>query len=90
MPKDEGIRWTKPDGGLFVWVWLPEFIDTQEMITRAIEQKVAYVPGTSAFVDGSGHNTMRLAFSSSSPEQIDEGVRRLAEVVKKEIASKKP
>jgi len=90
MPKDEGIRWTNPDGGLFVWVWLPEFIDTQEMITRAIEQKVAYVPGTSAFVDGSGHNTMRLAFSSSSPEQIDEGVRRLAEVVKTEIASKKP
>ena len=90
MPKDEGIRWTHPDGGLFVWVWLPDFIDTQEMVTRAIEQKVAYVPGTSAFVDGSGHNTMRLAFSSSSPEKIDEGVRRLAEVVKTEIASNKP
>jgi len=88
MPKDEDIRWTHPDGGLFIWVWLPDGIDTQEMLTRAIEIKVAYVPGTSAFVDGSGHNTMRLAFSSSTPEQIDEGIRRLADVVKEEIASK--
>jgi 2-aminoadipate transaminase len=89
MPTGEGIRWTNPDGGLFVWVWLPEAIDTQDMVSRAIEKKVAYVPGTSAFVDGSGHNTMRLSFSSSSPEKIDEGVRRLAEVIKAEIASKK-
>ena len=89
MPADEGIRWTTPDGGLFVWVWLPEAIDTQEMLVRAIEQKVAYVPGTSAFVDGSGHNTMRLAFSSSTPEKIDEGIRRLADVVRAEIAFKK-
>ena len=89
MPENEGIRWTTPDGGLFVWVWLPDVIDTQEMVARAIEKKVAYVPGSSAFVDGSGHNTMRLAFSSSTPEQINEGVRRLAEVVKTEIAAKK-
>ncbi|MFC2105267.1 PLP-dependent aminotransferase family protein [Candidatus Bipolaricaulota bacterium] len=88
MPKDEDIRWTHPDGGLFIWVWLPDGIDTQEMLARAIEIKVAYVPGASAFVDGTGHNTMRLAFSSSTPEQIDEGIRRLAGVVKEEIASK--
>lgn len=89
MPANEGIRWTNPDGGLFVWVWLPDAIDTEDMVKRAIEKKVAYVPGASAFVDGSGHNTMRLAFSSSSPEKIDEGIRRLAEVVKAEIAAKK-
>jgi len=88
MPKDEGIRWTEPDGGLFVWVWLPEGVDAQDMLARAIEQNVAYVPGTAAFVDGSGKNTMRLAFSSSSPEKIDEGIRRLSAVVKEEIASK--
>jgi len=88
MPKDEDIRWTHPDGGLFIWVWLPDGIDTQEMLTRAIEIKVAYVPGAATFVDGTGHNTMRLAFSSSTPEQIDEGIRRLADVVKEEIASK--
>jgi 2-aminoadipate transaminase len=88
MPKDEGIRWTKPDGGLFVWVWLPEAIDAQEMLAHAIEQNVAYVPGASSFVDGTGHNTMRLAFSSSTPAQIDEGIRRLAVVVRAEIAAK--
>jgi 2-aminoadipate transaminase len=88
MPKDEGIRWTKPDGGLFVWVWLPEGIDTQDMIPHAIERKVAYVPGAAAFVDGTGHNTMRLSFSSSTLDQIDEGIRRLADVVKAEMAAK--
>jgi 2-aminoadipate transaminase len=88
MPKDEGIRWTKPEGGLFVWVWLPEGIDTQDMVAHAIERKVAYVPGAAAFVDGTGHNTMRLSFSSSTLDQIDEGIRRLADVVKAEIAAK--
>ena len=87
MPKDEGIRWTHPDGGLFVWVWLPDGIDTKEMLPQAVAKKVAYVPGSAAFVDGSGHNTMRLSFSSSTPEKIDEGIRRLSVVVKAEIAS---
>ncbi len=88
MPKDEDIRWTEPDGGLFIWVWLPENIDTQHMMPRAIEKSVAYVPGSSAFVDGTGHNTMRLSYSSSTPEKIEEGIRRLSEVIKAEIASK--
>ncbi len=87
MPKDEGIRWTEPDGGLFVWVWLPEGIDAGTMIERAIEKKVAYVPGAAAFVDGSGQNTMRLSFSSSTVEQIEEGIQRLAGVVQSEIAA---
>ena len=88
MPKDEGIHWTKPDGGLFIWVWLPDVIDTHEMLAQAVERKVAYVPGAAFFVDDTGHNTMRLAFSSSTLEQIDEGIRRLADVVKAEIVSK--
>ncbi|MFC2095375.1 PLP-dependent aminotransferase family protein [Candidatus Bipolaricaulota bacterium] len=88
MPTNEGIRWTKPDGGLFVWAWMPEGIDTKDMLKRAIENKVAYVPGAAFFVDGTGQNTMRLSFSSSTPAEIDEGIRRLAEVVKAEIASK--
>ena len=87
MPKDKGIRWTNPDGGLFIWVWLPEGVDTQQMMPRAIEKNVAYVPGSSTFVDGSGHNTMRLSYSSSTPEKIDEGIRRLANVIEAEIAS---
>jgi len=89
MPKDGDIRWTHPDGGLFIWVWLPDVIDTHEMLAQAVENKVAYVPGAATFVDGTGHNTMRLSFSSSTPEQIDEGIRRLADVVKAEIASNK-
>ena len=88
MPKSEGIRWTEPDGGLFIWVWLPDGIDTKEMLSQAVDKKVAYVPGASTFVDGSGHNTLRLSFSSSTPEKIDEGIRRLSDVVKAEIASK--
>ena len=89
MPKDEDIRWTHPDGGLFIWVCLPDVIDTHDMLAHAVENKVAYVPGAATFVDGTGHNTMRLSFSSNTPEKIDEGIRRLAEVVKAEVASKK-
>jgi 2-aminoadipate transaminase len=87
MPNEEGLRWTNPEGGLFVWVWLPEGVDAEEMLPRAIAHKVAYVPGASSYVDGGGHNTMRLAFSLCSPEQIDEGIRRLADVVTETIAS---
>jgi 2-aminoadipate transaminase len=87
MPNEEGLRWTNPDGGLFVWVWLPEGVDAEEMLPRAIAHKVAYVPGASSYVDGGGHNTMRLAFSLCALEQIDEGVRRLADVVTETIAS---
>ena len=87
MPNEEGLRWTNPDGGLFVWVWLPEGVDAEEMLPRAIAHKVAYVPGASSYVDGGGHNTMRLAFSLCALEQIDEGIHRLADVVTETIAS---
>jgi len=86
MPKNAGIRWTNPDGGLFVWVWLPEGIDTNALIDRAIKHNVAFVPGSSAFVDGSGQNTLRLAFSLMDEEKTREGIRRLAVVVEDAIA----
>jgi len=89
MPKEEGLRWTEPEGGLFIWMWLPEEIDTAEMIERAIEHNVAYVPGAASYVDGTGHNTLRLSFSLAVPDVIDEGIRRLAEVVKEELATKR-
>ena len=82
MPKDAGITWTEPEGGLFVWMRLPEGIDTTDMLQEAIKHNVAYVPGTSSYVDGGGQNTMRLSFSLATPETIDEGIRRLADVVK--------
>ena len=90
MPKNDGLSWTRPDGGLFVWMRLPEEIDATEMLRDAIEHKVAYVPGATAYVDGGGQNTLRLAFSLATPETIDEGIQRLAKVVKAAIESKTP
>jgi 2-aminoadipate transaminase len=89
MPNDEGLRWTNPDGGLFIWMWLPEGLDAEELLGSAIEHKVAYVPGASSYVDGGGKNTLRLSFSLCTPEQIDEGIRRLADVVSAGIEARK-
>ncbi len=89
MPTDEGIIWTHPDGGLFLWVSLPEELDTDEMFPHTLEHKVAYVPGKAFFVDGTGHNTMRLSFSVSTEAEIDEGIRRLSAVVREELAAKR-
>jgi 2-aminoadipate transaminase len=88
MPEDAGITWTNPEGGLFVWMRFPEGIDTTDMLQDAIEHKVAYVPGASSYVDGGGQNTIRLSYSLVTPEQIDEGIRRLAGVVKTAIEAK--
>jgi len=85
MPKDDEISWTCPDGGLFLWLTLPEIVDTDDMFSRALESEVAYVPGRSFYVDGSGQNTMRLAFSVASEQEIDEGIKRLASVVRSEL-----
>jgi 2-aminoadipate transaminase len=89
MPDEEGLRWTNPDGGLFIWMWLPDRLDSEELLGSAIEHKVAYVPGASSYVDGGGKNTLRLSFSLCTPEQIDEGIRRLADVVREAIAARK-
>ena len=89
MPSEEGINWTHPEGGLFLWVRLPEGIDTEEMFPRAVEHKVAYVIGRAFHVDGSGENTMRLSFSVNPEVEIDEGIKRLSEVVREEMASRR-
>lgn len=81
MPRLPGLRWTKPDGGLFLWVTLPEHMDTDEMFYEAVEQNVAYVVGTAFHSDGGGRNAMRLNFSYPTKEEIVEGVKRLAKVV---------
>lgn len=80
MPK--GVKWTYPHGGLFLWVILPEHMDTVKMFPSAIENNVAYVVGNAFFPDGSGHNTMRLNFSYASFDEIDAGIKRLADTVK--------
>jgi len=74
----ERARWTEPEGGMFVWVELPEGIDAADLLKRSItEAKVAFVPGRAFFADGSGSNTLRLSFSSTSAEKITEGIIRL-------------
>ena len=88
MPEEKGIDWTHPEGGLFLWVTLPPHFDTEELFPRAIEKKVAYVVGSAFHFDRSGKNTMRLNFSFPSEEQIEEGIRRLADLVKETLARK--
>jgi len=80
-----GIETTRPDGGLFLWVVLPEKIDSKEMLKKAVEKNVGYVPGGTFFPNGSNKNTMRLSFSNMEEEKIVQGIKILAEVIKKEI-----
>ncbi len=81
----EGVRWTKPEGGLFLWVILPEEVDSVELLKEAVEEKVAFVPGTAFYADGTGHNTMRLTFATANPEMIEEGIKRLGKAIKKRL-----
>ncbi|MCD6560050.1 MAG: PLP-dependent aminotransferase family protein [Palaeococcus sp.] len=81
----EGVKWTKPEGGMFVWVTLPEGIDTKAMFEKAVSRGVAYVPGEAFFADRSVKNTMRLNFTYVDDEKIVEGIKRLAEVIKEEL-----
>lgn len=83
----DGIKWTVPRGGMFLWVTFPKRVNTRAMFKRAVGKKVAYVVGDAFFPDGSGHNTMRLNFSYSDDEVIKEGIRRLAEAIEEEMSS---
>jgi 2-aminoadipate transaminase len=78
-------EWTRPAGGLFIWATLPEFIDTTDLLARALRDNVAFVPGEAAFLDGRGRNSMRLNFSGCDEESIREGVRRIGEVVTEQM-----
>lgn len=78
----EGVEYTRPDGGLFTWVVLPEYMDAKELAPQCIEQKVAYVPGGSFFPNGGNENTFRLNYSCMPDEKIVEGITRLANVIK--------
>jgi 2-aminoadipate transaminase len=81
-----GCGWTKPGGGFFVWLRLPDRVDAKAMLPRAVSSRVAYVPGTGFFADGSGAGYARLSYSLPDPGQITEGVRRLSEVIGRELA----
>jgi 2-aminoadipate transaminase len=78
--------WTRPQGGLFIWVTLPDFIGTTDLLARALAENVAFVPGEAAFADGRGRHSMRLNFSSSGDDDIREGVRRIGKIVAEQVA----
>jgi 2-aminoadipate transaminase len=77
--------WTHPDGGFYVWVTLPKGLNTKAMLPRAITERVAYVPGTAFFADGTGQRNVRLSYCYPDPDRIREGVRRFARVVQSEL-----
>ena len=81
----EGTTWTRPTGGFFVWVTLPDGLDSQAMLPRAVTARVAFTPGTAFYADGLGSRNMRLSFCFPPPERIYEGTRRLGEVHKPEL-----
>jgi 2-aminoadipate transaminase len=78
-------EWTRPSGGLFIWATLPDFIDTTDLLARALRENVAFVPGEAAFLDGRGRASMRLNFSGSDEAAIREGIRRIGEVVTEQV-----
>jgi DNA-binding transcriptional MocR family regulator len=80
-----GTTWTVPGGGFYVWVTLPEGLDAQAMLPRAVTARVAYVPGTAFYADGFGSRCMRLSYCYPTPERIREGVRRLGGVIAAEL-----
>ncbi len=80
------LHWPEPRGGFFLWAALPQGLSAEAMLPRAIAHGVIYVDGAAFFVDGSGSSRMRLSFSAPSPDEIIEGVRRLAATVREEIA----
>ena len=83
LPK--GVSWTKPDGGLFIWVTLPKNMNSKNLLKNAIEQKVAFVPGQAFATDNNISNTLRLNFSNASDENIVEGIKRLGRVINTEL-----
>jgi 2-aminoadipate transaminase len=87
FPKE--VRWTHPQGGMFLWGIMPDYIDGTELIKKAIEKKVAFVPGAAFHPDGTGKNTMRLNFSYSQPDVIREGITRLGMLLREEVAQQR-
>jgi 2-aminoadipate transaminase len=84
LPRE--ATWTEPNGGLFIWARLPDYIDTTDLLARALREDVAFVPGRAAYLDGRGGSEMRLNFSGIGEDDIREGVRRIGKIVREQVA----
>jgi 2-aminoadipate transaminase len=82
FPKIEGLSWSRPTGGMFLWVRLPKYMDALEMLHAAVKRQVAYVIGSAFYCDGAGKNELRLNYSYPTQEQIVEGIQRMADLIK--------
>jgi 2-aminoadipate transaminase len=82
-----GVRWTRPEGGLFLWMTLPPPLDAHELFRVAIEENVAFVAGTAFHCDGGGRNTLRLNFSYATPTQLRTAVQRLSRALGRLVAA---
>jgi 2-aminoadipate transaminase len=79
-------EWTRPEGGLFVWARLPDYIDTTDLLAKALRENVAFVPGRAAYTDGRGAHSMRFNFSAPREDEIREGIRRIGKVISEQVA----
>ena len=83
----EGVTWSKPEGGMFIWMVLPEGFDAAELLPRAVEEAgAAYVPGEAFFADRSGPNNLRLSYSLPSVEDIEAGIARLGALLRQTLS----
>lgn len=79
-------QWTRPEGGMFIWATLPDYIDTTDLLARGLRDNVAFVPGRAAYLDGRGGSSMRLNFSGVGDDDIREGIRRIGGVIAEQVA----
>ncbi len=83
FPKE--AEWSRPEGGLFLWATLPDYIDTTDLLAKALRENVAFVPGRAAYVDGRGGSSMRLNFSATDEDELREGIRRIGGVISEQV-----
>jgi 2-aminoadipate transaminase len=81
----EEVKMTAPQGGMFLWLTLPDYLDSEELIGNCIHRGIAFVPGRSFFTNGEGNQHIRMNFSNSNPETIEKGMKILGEEMKKKV-----
>jgi len=85
-----GVRWTRPSGGFYTWLTLPDGLDTAELAERAMEERVAFVPGAPFYPDGTGRESLRISFSRARDDEIEEGMRRLGRLFTQAVYGARP